>query len=254
LRFLFDWPRGRTGRHRRRRVGLDRRSRPASFALPIAAPASPCAARWRLRFPGDAVAQLERRSAKSAGSTLTVSRTPSRCGFAAMTMLGVELHPRIPVLRECWDQTTRQVPPGFRPDRHLLRHCASCSGLIHGSKGAQTAGGIRHSLRPSAGEIRLRNSVRPDNASCGGSQVVIETLDGDSTDQRIASSASGDGAQLATGAAYRLHRQRGALARADDGRGNVLYSRRAAVGVRVARGEQRLQGRQALQDAAARTK
>ena len=136
---------------------------------------------------------------------------------------GVVLHPVVYQFCANWDETKREVPPKFD---EMNKFCGVR--LMFQSETREElrrqAGRSRDHLRPrarqAAGEIR---QARQDFVRRG--QVVIETLEGDSTTQASASSASGAGARRATAACTPVAR-RASRCRSNPatGVGTVLYS------------------------------
>ena len=161
---------------------------------------------------------------------------------------GVVLHPVIYQFCANWDETKREVPPKFD---EINKFCG-----VRFMFQSDT----REELRKQPVEYvtnydRMLDKLiakfgKPDNFVRRG-QVVIETLDGDSTDQKDRKFSIWRWCPARDRALHTIvHRERGALARPDDGRGYSAVFDAAVVGVRVCARKQRLQGRQALQDAA----
>ena len=136
-------------------------------------------ARWRLRFPGDAAAL--RKTFEGGGfyvlSEYSIEGQGFRFGDEAD---GVVLHPvDLPVLRELGRRPRREVPPKFD---EINKFCGVR--LMFQSETREQLrkqpGRARDQLRPHAGEAARQ--VRQARQILRRGQVVIETLEGESSD------------------------------------------------------------------------
>ena len=109
---------------------------------------------------------------------------------------GVVLHPVVYQFCANWDETKREVPPKFD---EINKFCGVRFMFQSDTREElrKQARRIRHQLRPHARQTRSRNSASP-TTSCGAARWSSRPWKATPPTRRIASSASGAGARLAT--------------------------------------------------------